>query len=379
MNSNQTLWSAEEISFLNEHILKPTYEITALFSSVAQFPVRSYNSIQKKVKRLRDIRCIEPEELEDNSEEVVLEFEDNSAHLGLPRVTAAEKRAARQDAKEWLREIIDFAQEEVRLPQQPRTIQTNNNSLVLILSDLHYGKHTDIFDLATAKDRILSIPSLLEKKVLHHVDEIVVVLLGDIVEGEDIYLTQNGVIECPVFEQTQRATEDIWKLLTSLRKEFNVPIRVETVPGNHGRMSKTANEKSNWDNVVYYILKVMSSMYKDKDIFVNANYNMFQTFDVKTKKVGIYHEGIKHTGTPAMQVKIAGWAISKEIEMLCHGHWHKWGTSTWTDKVIVANGSLCGPDDLAERMAQSDSAKQAWFLVNPEEGFHNFNYLEWSE
>ena len=133
--------------------------------------------------------------------------------------------------------------------------------MVIVLSDLHFGKHTKWFNMEEANRRLLTIPDELKDKTdkLNDLDEVVVILAGDLVEGEDIYPTQNNHIECSAIEQVKGCAESTWKMILKLRGYFpDAILRIETVPGNHGRVSKTANEKTNWDNVVYMIISMIA-------------------------------------------------------------------------------------------------------------------------
>lgn len=370
-------WSGPQIEFLSRHLGNSTKDIVDIYNGEFTNAVRTYDSIQKKVKSLRNAiqEVTEEEETEESFEEQVAIHEPSPVH-----VTAADKREARQDAETWLREIVDFGRREIGHVSNvvaSRAVRSDNSSLIVVLSDLHFGKFTEHFNLNEAENRLRSIPNQLISTSLPTIDEVVVILLGDIVEGEDIYATQNGKLECPAFEQVQRATKACWETILSFRELFGCRVRIETAPGNHGRMSKTAHEKTNWDNVIYYILKLLAHMHGDEEIVVTPNFNRFHTFEVKGKRIGIHHQGVKHAGTPAMREKVAGWASRRSLDALVHGHWHEWHIGNWQDKIVVSNGSLCGPDDLGEQMSKEDNARQGWFIAEPGKPLWNFSFLEW--
>lgn len=377
-----TLWTQAEMDFLSNKLQKPTKDIWEDFCD--QYgSYRSYDSVQKKIKKLRDAFS----DLDESVDEETI-TEGVSDFLGIappwdglftPHVTTEEKTKSKAEAKAWLKELVDAASQlDLSGPSNATAVDGNDSTLVICLSDTHFGKQTKVFSLGKAYDRLLAMPDLIVAKGgLPPVDEIVVLLAGDMVEGEDIYATQNNHIECSAIEQVQACSRAIWHMLLKLRKVFNVRVRVETVPGNHGRVSKTANEQTNWDNVVYHILGVMANMRDDKDLVVNCNFNTFKTFSVKDKKGLIYHHGVKHTGTPSMREKVAGWAHGKNFDFLVHGHWHEWHVGNWLGKFVIANGCLCGPDDLAERMGKEDTARQAYFFVSPDKPVWGFSFVEW--
>jgi len=121
----------------------------------------------------------------------------------------------------------------------------------------------------------------------------------------------------------------------------------------------------------------MAAMSDDKDIIVNCNFEPFRTFRVKDKIGMAYHHGVKHTGTPSMREKVAGWIASTDFDFMVHGHWHEWHVGNWLGKFVIANGCMCGPDDLAQRMGREDDARQAFFLITPGDPVYGFSFIDW--
>jgi len=331
---------------------------------------RSYEAVRKQMKRLREV-------VVEGEEEILPSFlEENVTPLDLLQTDPA---LIKQNATLWLKSI-----NELHLEQKPVVqpgIWSSNASLVIMISDVHWGKKTDSgFCSDVAVERVLSIPekivSILGKDPTDlDIDEVVVLFLGDELEGEDIFDGQNAMIELPVILQSKVATVTFWKLLNALSVIFEVPVRVETVPGNHGRMSKTANKASNWDNSVYQTLSILASMDDTEDIIVNANLEAFNIIDIKGHKIYLNHQGVKHMGTPAMKVKFAGWIISKDIEYLLSGHWHRIEVSSFIGRRTICNGSICGPDDLSEQMAVEEPPAQVFFLMKPGKKIDNIHII----
>ena len=374
-------WTQQELAFITTRLDMATVHIFDAFQEEFTFTERTYNSVQKKVKALRDIRDIEEcdetgtwEPPEETTLDPVI-YIDESEHK--------ERRVANKDAvQNWLEGFAELAAD-IR-PTVPHVANSEKTSLVLLLSDNHFGKQTAVFDLQVARSRVCSIPEKLRERALPELDEIVVLLAGDLVEGEDIYPTQASEIECSVLDQVQAATRALWDMLLNLTDVFpDCLIRVETCPGNHGRISKTANPKSNWDNVVYRQLGLLHSMavkYNDKieeRISIDVNCNPFRHVHIKDKWGLIYHQGVKHTGTPAMQNKLNGWAEGMPHDFIAHGHWHKWEIGTQHGRAIIKNGSLSGPDSLSLSMGVYDPPRQAYFFITPNKGLWGFSYLEW--
>jgi len=374
------IWDKGEVKFLADNLQLSTKEIYLKYCDEYGFvEARTYDSIQKKVKKLRDAYGDEPDDTD--LQEVADQVDKLLAgkeKLLIPDINAQRKRELKDEAKWWLEGIIEASSDLVFEP--PKATCESGISFCILISDSHIGKQNDHYNLEIAKQRIASLPdNILSQEGNIGVDEVVLLFAGDLIEGEDIFKTQSHHLECPAIEQVQIASESYWNMILKFHQLYECPVRVITVPGNHGRMSRTANEKTNWDNVIYHILKVIAQGHGNNDIIIDCNFDQFKLFDVQDKKGMLYHQGVKHTGTPAMREKVAGWSSRKQFDFMCHGHFHEWHIGNWLGKFVIANGCICGPDDLAERMAKEDTARQAYFFVTPGTPLYGFGVIEWPE
>ena len=373
------IWETSEVKFLADNLHLGTKEICLKYCDQFGSEQRTYDSIQKKVKKLRDAYGDEPDDTD--LQEVIDQVDKLLAggeKLLIPDVNAQRKRELKDEAKWWLEGIIESSSS-IEFTDIQAT-QGTGTSLCVLISDSHIGKQNNHYNLEIAKQRIDDMPNkILSQEGNIGVDEVVLLFAGDLIEGEDIFRTQAHHLECPAIEQVQIASESFWNMILKFHQFYDCPVRVVTVPGNHGRMSRTANEKTNWDNVIYHILKVMAQGYGNDNIIIDCNFDQFKVFDVKDKKGMLYHQGVKHTGTPSMREKVAGWSSRKQFDFMCHGHWHEWHVGNWLGRFVIANGCLCGPDDLAERMAKEDTARQAYFFVSPGMPLYGFGVIEWPE
>jgi len=313
----------------------------------------------------------------DKKEQETVEL-NNKLTIPMTSSEKAQKSRVYNDlVRKYVQEVAALSAETTKLVQTspPRS----NTSLCLLLTDTHFGKKTNFgFSTEVAKKCIASIPDMLREQPINMktIGEVVLLLGGDMVEGEDIYGTQSHHIDSPVIRQAEDATRSIWQLAVNLRTMLNVPVRIETCPGNHGRMSKTAHEQSNWDNVVYQHLHLVADASKDEFITVKPSFDVFNTVNIQGKKCLLYHYGTKHTGTAAMKSKLAGWLHAKQWDFMAHGHFHKLEVGTLYGKPVIKNGSLTGYDDLAERMGEWDPPRQAWFLVTKDKPISIIGFLE---
>jgi predicted phosphodiesterase len=373
MLNNKKKWTQEEIEFLAKwNTFTPKTEVYQ--SYIKTFGNnRSYDSVQKKFKSLSEDT--------DNEHEQGLPNISNELYLaitGKRHFSEEEKTLDRQSLNDWVNETIEESKN-IRAPFKISydDVPVDGKSLLVLLSDTHFGKKTKVFSMEIARERIMSIPEkILDLGVASKIEEVVIMLAGDMIEGEDIYPSQAHHLECCVLDQVKSATKAFFDLGVLLR-EMGFTVRYETCPGNHGRMSKTAHEKSNWDNCIYQNLGMLLEAYGDSDLRINVNFNTFHVFNVQNKRVLAFHHGTKHLGTPAMQKKHAGWMHTKKHDLMVHGHWHQWELSTFLGTPVMKNGSLCGEDDLSERMGVCEKPRQGWTIINRNSSINNFGFFEW--
>lgn len=255
-------------------------------------------------------------------------------------------------------------------------------SLILTLSDWHFGKEVKIkgineYSLKEAQIRLTSLfKNFMDiyqyAKRSANIDELIFILAGDIIDNESIYPTQAHHIEMAAVQQVSAAVDSLWKFIGNTRKSIpNTPIRIICNRGNHGRFFKEANEKSNFDLLIYYQLQLLFDTLnhhcKDfKNIYFEISDEEFTLFEVKGWKGLIRHELPPQTKTPAARSKLLGWYNIHKFNFAVGGHWHFPQVCRFNDIPLFQNGSLVGIDDLAERMSLRDTPGQLVWGVSKE-------------
>lgn len=267
---------------------------------------------------------------------------------------------------------------EITESTNPRKIaispQTDKESLVILISDAHIGKvvyrtgqitfDKDIFQqqLDTMLHNIIKIRT---KYIKHDIDECVVLFLGDIVDGAEIYDGQAYSQDLTPYVQTELAYKLFYDFLVNLRAYFPV-LRVHAVRGNHGRTSKTAPKDSNWDMVFYMTLKALIDARGDEGFNCYVSPDDYDNVNVKDKIIHIRHIGPNQTETPSGSAKFSGFYDLHGYDILCMGHFHHLAHEWHQDRPIIKNGSFPGVDDLSERMGKLSTPKQFMFCVPPD-------------
>ena len=269
--------------------------------------------------------------------------------------------------------------EEIRL-RVPRTSSISNHvasdgmSLVLALSDFHIGKtsrdeHGAIsYNAEIGCNRIETTPDLawsyLSGDQRKNISEVVVLLMGDHVDGEGVYPGHDLTLDKGVPDQVKLVTESTWKMLKTLRDRVPL-VRVVSVKGNHGRTNQ--NPESNFDNMYFWGLELLADMEADPGLTIRNRYGDYNIFTVQRYRGLIRHKAPAQADTAAGAKQFIGWKDMHNLDMVAYGHWHHWGVFSLNDLVIVRNGSLPGGDDYSEGFAAWDSPAQIMFGVTQEE------------
>lgn len=254
---------------------------------------------------------------------------------------------------------------------------TNAESAILLLSDLHSGKkhfHADgavsynmdimTFRMSLIKEQVLR---LLDERIrLGRLDEFIIAMIGDIVDGSGIYPGQelNQDLTCFV-DQISLVVACIWDLVQTVRSEYKIPVRIKGVRGNHGRQYKYCVANNNFDYLVFHLLYILAWTYDRKGVAVDYGSVPYMNFKVKGFGCHMRHEAPVQSETPAAKAKFAGWKIMHNFDMMFYGHKHHPGNGSILDGEVFMNGCLVGVDELSESMATFSRPSQTLIGVDP--------------
>jgi len=252
----------------------------------------------------------------------------------------------------------------------------HGDTLVLHLTDLHAGKivkdqegkivyNEEIF--RTRINRLCEqILKLLDNNISKGVPikEIVILLTGDLANGEGIYATQAYEQEATPPRQVMLVIDVITKLITALLKR-NLPVKVYGIRGNHGRTGKDTDVASNWDLMIYEILDFWSKLVlKNPKLQIKFAETEHMTFDIRGHKYMIRHICPEQGDSPAGRVKFNEWARTYGVEGIVFGHYHHFGIFDVDSIRIFRGGSIVGGDSLSDSMAKHSSPIQLIWGVN---------------
>jgi hypothetical protein len=269
--------------------------------------------------------------------------------------------------------------------------EPSKEAAVILLSDHHFGKMVIddkkriIYNSHIARFRVGELlPRRIVKLLTRYlnpaeIDEVHVLMLGDIVDGHGIYPGQELKQDVHNFiDQAADATACIWNVIRAVRDcGQDWPVYVRGVRGNHGRQHKYAILENNFDYLVLQQLKIMAQ-YEDPGVDVDYGPEEYYNHEIKGWNVHLRHEAPEQPETPARKAKFAGWKDIHDYDMMVYGHKHHPANTAYQEAPLFMNSSPYEIDDLAERMATRSRPSQTLFGVSSRWGqtFHYNVYLD---
>ena len=257
-------------------------------------------------------------------------------------------------------------------------LKPHNESLVVLNSDFHIGKKvldentgeiTFNSDIAIKRLNLLMGRNL--KKLIEHIlsssnlDEIVILNIGDLIDGESIYYQQQHHIDRFLAEQIELATRIKWEILESLWNEFEIPIREEFVVGNHGKGHSEWEGITNFDAMVHLNLGILRDIVGNENLTIGDSPNSrVKLVDVRGHKVLMRHYAPQQIETASAFRKYAGWLNIYDYDCVVTGHFHSPAIAYFQGRPIIRNGSIVGEDEYSRELGRTSSPSQVVFGVS---------------
>lgn len=198
-------------------------------------------------------------------------------------------------------------------------------------------------------------------------DEFVVMLLGDVNDGTGIYATQSHhQAETNVEEQAEQLTDYLSPWFKKQRDIWG-KVRIECVPGNHGRAGKFAHEAANWDIVAYKYLKSKLSGHCRVEMPRRGN-KFLRVAEVKGHRYLIYHgHDIRSFGNIpwyGISLRLARWHTTKlaPFAVSIMGHFHTCGDWPLNQVNMLLTGTMVSDDEWALQSLGWESVNRWWLF-----------------
>lgn len=264
---------------------------------------------------------------------------------------------------------------------------------ILHLSDLQIGKTTPTYNVAVARERmyqigVQTIDHIEKLRATAKVERVIVLLGGDVIEGEEIFPHQAHLIDAPLIDQAVRTGPEMIARMILHLLEYVRYVDVYSVPGNHGRSSATkrGHPATNWDTVTSETIKYMlvgPEFNQRKELADRLKFYVTDDFYQVIRLWGwgvlaVHGHQIKggFGGFPFYGVgkKVAGWADSINVpwDYLMFGHFHTYGELTINSRVWMCNGSSESDNEFArECIASQNTAVQRLAIFEEANGYKN--------
>lgn len=262
-------------------------------------------------------------------------------------------------------------------PQEWAAKGTFDETEVIVLSDLHFGKKVVVegqvtFDKTIAEERFKAIMSgmrhLNESYIRpnHSIDELVILMLGDCLDGELIYEGQVYNQDMPLLDQLTFSAELIKRELLDPASQTFGTVRVVSVPGNHGeirneRKDHMMHPRTNFDTILSIMLQIGCKELKNVTFEVATT--TLHTTMIRNWKFLLAHD-LPSAVDSVFRKKYGGLFERFRFDISVHGHRHTPELTYFNTKPIIQNGSLPGTDDYAIELAFNTVPTQVMFTVS---------------
>jgi hypothetical protein len=217
---------------------------------------------------------------------------------------------------------------------------------IAMLADWQLGKRTPSYDSEVCKERVrryaAKVVRLIDLQRAHHpVDEARVYLLGDLVEGEEIFPGQAHRIDASLYTQLFDCAQLIAEAVRTIAASVD-RVKVVGVIGNHGALGgpirKSYHPETNADAMAYNVARMLvkggdgsqEPRIEWLETFVMGESSWYGTDDVLGNKWFMFHGNQAGKGAPlgipwyGFYKRLLGWSHSvAPFRFSASGHWHQ--------------------------------------------------------
>jgi predicted phosphodiesterase len=239
----------------------------------------------------------------------------------------------------------------------------------LLLSDIHFGKMTDNFNLEILKARLqevvhATISEIHRDNKEYNIDEIVIGLLGDIIENYSMHVLESAKgCEFGNAKQIYEALKNIFKIVIVPLHQLDIPMRIVCVTGNHDRdgSQRTYHNpgEENFTYVIYNALKDFCEIGGLKNVEFIIPKEPWAIIDIYGNTVLYEHydncKNADRKGLEGLMTKRAN-QLGITIDYMRGGHFHE--PTSFRNGRMQINGCLTGNDSYASVLGFNAEASQ---------------------
>lgn len=291
-------------------------------------------------------------------------------------ITAKENRTILQywnDRDDILDAVKAAAKEvgKIKIPKVKLTKSKKRKGMTkeLLLSDIHFGKKTDKFNLEILKQRLqevvhATISEIHRDSKEYNIDEIVIGLLGDIIENYSMHVLESAKgCEFGNAKQIYEALKNIFQLVIVPLHQLDIPIRIVCVTGNHDRdgSQRTYHNpgEENFTYIIYNGLKDFCEIGGLKNIEFTIPKEPWAVIEIYGNTVLYEHydncKNADRKGLEGLMTKRAN-QLGITIDYMRGGHFHE--PTSFRNGRMQINGCLTGNDSYASVLGFNAEASQ---------------------
>jgi hypothetical protein len=330
----------------------------------------------------------------DHEDQIDEEDLDLIAHLRSENKRLARALTKAKLMKQDLTETVEDVAREVfssfevpRVPKpDPDKRRGKEEVAVAVLADWQLGKATRTYNSEVCADRIdyYADEVIRHTNVMrsdHPVRHLRVWILGDIVEGEDIFPGQTNEVDSSLYTQVGvNGPKILGNFLNKMLANFDT-VHVVGVIGNHGTLTggrrNTYDNETNMDRLLYKIMELIYAGEPRITFDIPDGYGSTNFYAVDT--IGSYSTLLMHGNQfPAPSAvhgyfkKVMGWkdgAIPEPFQDVAIGHWHHNMKMTLGSSTLRIVGSPESYNEYAqERLAAMSLPSQHLQFVDADYG-----------
>lgn len=252
---------------------------------------------------------------------------------------------------------------------------------VALLSDLQTGKRTPDYNSGVCRDRVMRYARKivdLSARQSPPPRHIVVPMLGDMIEGVDIFPGQQWLIDSTLYAQLFNTTPALLAdFCRYLLAHFDT-VTVHAVDGNHGRIGRKG-QFGPMDNADRMLYRILALLLRDEPRFSlhmtdpEGERNWYQVLELGAYSALLIHgDQIRgHSGFPwyGLGKKVNGWGsggIPEQFRDVFMGHYHQLGRIPLNHRSVWCNGSTESTNTFAAETLAAQSEPSQWLLfVDP--------------
>ena len=344
------------------------HEVTVKFNSKFKCS-RSFDSVKKAYYKYADIGSIEEYSL--NAVVSNLRNKRSKSITARENKLLLEAWTSREDILEAIDAVVKKASKlSLKTPKVKKDAKKSDMTLELLLSDLHFGKKTETFDLSVAKRRLNQITATVLKeidraKVHYNVERIIIALMGDIIESSTMHGVESAKgCEFGNSRQVQESMDSLFELVILPLTKTGLKIDIVGVTGNHDRTEEhrtyhnPGEENRTW--IMYNGMKKFCEYSGLKNVSWTIPIKPYQMMQIYGENVLYEHfDNVKganlRSGIESLKSKRTN-QLSAPITFIRGGHYHE--PAEFGLGKITVNGSLCGNDSYADVNGYDCAASQ---------------------